>query len=324
MQENKQNDTNLNPPSGVKSHNHEHNHHDHSHGHHHDHSDVKNIKVAFFLNLFFTVVEIVGGFFTNSIAIISDAIHDLGDCLSLGLAWYFQKVAKKGSDTSYSYGYKRFSLLGAIINSIVLVTGSVLILTVAIPRIIHPEATKTAGMFFLAIVGVLVNGAAVFRLKKGNSINERVVSLHMLEDVLGWMAILVGSIVMHFFDIPVLDPIMSVGIACFVLYNVFKNMGQSLRIILQGIPAKVDMTDIAAHLQQFDGVESVHDLHVWSVDGTYNVLTVHVVLNNTLDMEKLAELKAAIRDSLREEGIQHATIEFETADERCIFEKCCE
>ena len=129
---------------------------------------------------------------------------------------------------------------------------------------------------------------------------------------------------MHFFDVPVLDPIMSVGIACFVLYNVFKNMRQSLRIILQGIPAEVDMTDIATHLQQFDGVESVHDLHVWSVDGTYNVLTVHVVLNNTLDMEKLAELKAAIRDSLREEGIQHATIEFETANERCIFEKCCE
>jgi len=125
--------------------------HDHHHDHHHhEHSDVKNIKTAFFLNLFFTLVEITGGFFTNSIAILSDAIHDFGDCLSLGMAWYFQKVAKKGSDTSYSYGYKRFSLLGAIINSIVLVTGSILILIVAIPRIFHPEATKTEGMFFLA------------------------------------------------------------------------------------------------------------------------------------------------------------------------------
>jgi cobalt-zinc-cadmium efflux system protein len=296
--------------------------HDHNHDHHH-HSDVKNIKTAFFLNLFFTLIEIVGGFFTNSIAILSDAIHDLGDCLSLGLAWYFQKVAKKGSDTSYSYGYKRFSLLGAVINSIVLVTGSVLILTVAIPRILHPVAANTQGMFFLAIVGVLVNGAAVFRLKKGNSINERVVSLHLLEDVLGWLAILIGSVVMHFFDVPVLDPIMSVGIACFVLYNVFKNIRQSLRIILQGTPAEVDMADISTHIQQFDGVESVHDLHVWSVDGTYNVLTVHVVLNKALEMEKLAELKAAIRDSLHEQGIQHATIEFETAEERCVFEKCC-
>lgn len=301
-----------------------HDHHNHNHHDHHHHSDVKNIKVAFLLNLFFTIVEIVGGFLTNSIAILSDAIHDLGDCLSLGLAWYFQKVAKKGSDTSYSYGYKRFSLLGAVINSIVLVTGSVLILSAAIPRLFNPVAANAEGMFLLAILGVLVNGAAVLRLKKGNSINEKVVSLHLLEDVLGWMAILIGSVVMHFFDVPVLDPIMSVGIACFVLYNVFKNIRQSLRIILQGIPVEVDITSVSEHLQQFEGVDNVHDLHVWSVDGNYNVLTVHVVLNNSLDMEKLAELKAQIRDSLQEKGIQHATIEFETVDERCSFEKCCE
>ncbi len=297
--------------------------HDHSQ-HAHNHADVKNIKVAFLLNLFFTIVEIVGGFMTNSIAILSDAIHDLGDCLSLGLAWYFQKLAKKGSDTSYSYGYKRFSLLGAIINSIVLFTGSVLILTVAIPRIIHPVSANAGGMFFLAILGVVVNGAAVFRLKKGNSINERVVSLHLLEDVLGWTAILIGSVVMHFFDVPVLDPIMSVGIAIFVLYNVFKNMRTSMRIILQGIPKEFDINTISAHLQQFEDVESIHDLHVWSVDGTYNVLTVHVVLKKINEPGKQIELKTQIRNSLKEKGIQHATIEFETVDEQCIFENCCE
>lgn len=298
--------------------------HDHNNHHDHHHSDVKNIKVAFFLNLGFTLLEIVGGFLTNSIAILSDAVHDLGDSVSLGLAWYFQKMAKKGSDTSYSYGYKRFSLLGAIINSIVLVAGSIFILTAAIPRIFHPQETHAAGMFFLAIVGVIVNGAAVLRLKKGNSINEKVVSLHMLEDVMGWTAILVGSVIMYFFDVPVIDPIMSVGIACFVLYNVYKNIRHSLRIILQGIPTEVNITDISTHIDEFEGVESVHDLHVWSVDGMYNVLTVHVVLNNALEMEKMAELKVQIRESLREKGIQHATIEFETTDEKCTFEKCCE
>jgi len=298
-----------------------HEHHNHNHAHHPE--ATKNIQTAFFLNLFFTVVEIVGGFLTNSVAILSNAIHDLGDCLSLGLALYFQKLAKKGSDTSYSYGYKRFSLLGAVINSIVLVTGSILILTVAIPRILQPETTKTEGMLLFAVLGVLVNGAAVFRLKKGDSVNEKVVKLHLLEDVLGWLAVLVGTIVMRFFDVPVLDPIMSVAIACFVLYNVFKNMRQSLRVILQGIPLEVDITDISQHLEKFEGVENVHDLHVWSVDGNYNVLTVHVVLNNSTEMEKLAALKAQIRDSLRAKGIEHATIEFETTDERCSFEKCC-
>ena len=298
-----------------------HSHHHHDHGHHHQ--DVKNIKVAFFLNTAFTLVEIIGGIFTNSVAILSDAVHDLGDSLSLGLAWYFQKIAKKGGDKSYSYGYKRFSLLGAIINSIVLVVGSIIILSAAIPRVFNPQQTNAEGMFLLAILGVVVNGAAVFRLKKGESINEKVVSLHLLEDMLGWLAILIGSVVMYFFDVPVLDPLMSVAIAFFVLYNVYKNMRQSLRIILQGIPEEVDIADLHAHFTEFDEIESIHDLHVWSIDGNYNVLTVHIVLKQALDLNKLAELKLKIRDSLTAEGIQHATFEFETANESCNFEKCC-
>ncbi len=297
--------------------------HNHTHDHLHDHSDVKNIKVAFFLNFGFTLFEIVGGFLTNSIAILSDAVHDLGDSLSLGLAWYFQKVARKGSDTSYSYGYKRFSLLGAVINSIVLIVGSIFILAAAVPRIFNPQHTQVEGMFLLAIVGILVNGAAVFRLKKGDSLNEKVVSLHLLEDVLGWAAILVGSIVMYFFDVPVLDPIMSIAIACFVLFNVYKNIRQSLRIILQGIPDEVDITDISTHLSQFKEIESIHDVHIWSVDGNYNVMTVHVVLKQALELDRLAMLKVKIRELLEAEGIQHVTIEFETANESCDFEKCC-
>ena len=146
----------------------------------------------------------------------------------------------------------------------------------------------------------------------------------MLEDVLGWTAILIGSVVMYFFDAPIIDPIMSIGIAFFVLSNVYKNLRQTLHIILQGIPEEVDMAEISTHIQKFEGVEDVHDLHVWTVDGTYNVLTVHVVLSNALTMEKLAELKEEIRETLHEEGIEHVTIEFETADEKCSFEKCCQ
>jgi cobalt-zinc-cadmium efflux system protein len=160
-------------------------------------------------------------------------------------------------------------------------------------------------------------------LKKGNSINEKVVSLHLLEDVLGWLAILIGSVVMYFFDVPVLDPIMSVAIACFVLYNVYKNIRQSLRIILQGIPEEIDMQTLTTHLEKFEQIDSIHDLHVWSIDGNYNVLTVHVVLKQTTTMNDMTQLKADIRASLETEGIQHATIEFETVTESCNFEKCC-
>jgi len=292
--------------------------------HDHHHEDVKNIKTAFFLNLFFTLFEIVGGFFTNSMAILSDAVHDLGDCLSLGLAWYFQKVSNKGSDSFYSYGYKRFSLLGAIINSIVLTVGSIFILTEAIPRILHPEKTQAIGMFFLAIVGVLVNGLAFYRLKKGSSLNEKVVSLHFLEDVLGWVAILIGSMIMYFFNVPFIDPLLSIGIAIFILSNVYKNIRQTLHIILQGIPVDIDMAEITEQLQQFKGIEHIHDLHVWSVDGNYNILTVHVVMSKSLALEKIIELKVKIRNSLKLKGIQHATIEFETLDERCDFEYGCD
>ena len=292
--------------------------------HEHHHHDVKNIKVAFFLNLFFTLLEIVGGFFTNSMAILSDAVHDLGDCLSLGLAWYFQKIANKGSDSSYSYGYKRFSLLGAIINSIVLTVGSIFILTEAIPRIFHPEKTQAVGMFLLAFVGILVNGLAFLRLKHGSSLNEKVVSLHFLEDILGWIAILVGAVLIYFFNILFIDPVLSVGIALYVLFNVYKNIRETLHIILQGIPADIDIAEITENLQQFKGIEHIHDLHVWSVDGNYNILTVHVVTNKSLEIEKITELKSKIRNSLKQKGIQHATIEFETTDERCDFENGCD
>jgi len=297
--------------------------HNHNHNHNHHHSDIENLKVAFFLNLLFTIIEIIGGFFTNSIAILSDAVHDLGDSLSLGLAWYFQRISKKKADTNFSYGYKRFSILGAIINSIVLIVGSIFILSEAIPRLFHPEETNIKGMFFLAILGVIVNGAAVFKLKKGNSINEKVVSLHLLEDVLGWLAILIGSILMYFFDISILDPLMSIGIALFVIFNVFKNISQTLRIILQGIPKEMDITQITAKLLEFDEIFDLHDLHLWTVDGSYNVLTIHIVLENNMDFENLSLLKLKIRLSLESMGIQHVTIEFETKEENCNFIECC-
>lgn len=300
---------------------HTHSHHDHHHDH--THSAIKNIGVAFFLNLFFTLIEIIGAIFTNSVAIMSDAIHDLGDSLSLGLAWYFQRLSHKSSNNKYSYGYKRFSLLGAIINSIVLVTGSILVLTIAIPRILHPSPTNTNGMLVLAVFGILVNGAAVFRLRKGNTLNEKVVSLHLIEDVLGWAAVLLGALIMHFFNLPIIDPILSIIIACYVLFNVYRNIGSSMRIILQGTPLEIDMDDIAQAIGKMKEINNIHDLHAWSIDGNYNILTVHIVLSQEQAMESMAILKNKIREILEEKGIQHATIEFETANEKCCFEKCC-
>ncbi|MFA6702787.1 MAG: cation diffusion facilitator family transporter [Dysgonamonadaceae bacterium] len=289
---------------------------------HHNHNPEGNIKAAFFLNLLFTVIEFIGGALTNSMAILSDAVHDLGDSISLGLSWYFQRLSKKGSNKVYTYGYKRFSLMGAIINSLILLVGSSLILISAIPRLKNPEQPETEGMILLAILGIIVNGAAILRLRRGKSLNEKVVTLHMLEDVLGWVAVLIGAIVMNFVYIPILDPILSIAIACYVLSNIFKNMRESFRIILQGAPNAIDTDKIIEIVSEFTEVQSVHDVHIWSADGEFNIMTVHVVLHEGKSLSDLYVLKEAIRTKLAEYNIQHATIEFETPNEDCILENC--
>ena len=293
----------------------------HNHDHSHNHSEG-NVKVAFFLNLSFTVIEVIGGLYTNSLAILSDALHDLGDSLSLGLSWYFQKLSKKGRTKKFSYGYKRFSLLGAIINSIVLVAGSIFILTKAIPELFNPGETNVQGMLYLAILGIVVNGAAVLKLRKGESLNEKVVSLHLLEDVLGWVAVLIGSIIMMYTDAPFIDPLLSVLISLFVLYNVYKNLRKSMLVILQGIPEDVSLEDIKEKLKDISEITDVHDNHVWSMDGEYNILTIHLQLDKDYKLSEQAKLKENVRSQLKDESNNHITIEFEGQDENCELEDC--
>lgn len=291
--------------------------HSHSHAHTHDHAAGSNIKVAFFLNLFFSVIEIVGGIFTNSVAILSDALHDLGDSFSLALAWYFQKLSKKKRDVKFSYGYKRFSLLGALINSLVLLLGSFFVISESVKRLMEPEQAHAKGMLILAIFGIAINGLAFLRLKKGTSLNERAVGLHLLEDVLGWIAVLIGSIIMMFWNVPILDPILSLAIACYILLNIYRNLRDTMRVILQGTPDNVDMAEIERAIDTTQGVESLHDLHIWTMDGEYNILSVHIVVKPDLDKSAIIKLKADTREELKRLNIQHATIEIDQEGEHC-------
>ena len=300
------------------SENHNHNHidehdtdHSHivSHNHNHIHGRQGNIKVAFFLNLAFTLIEIFGGIWTNSVAILSDALHDLGDSLSLGIAWYLEKYSSKGSDHKFSYGYARFSLLGALLNSLILIGGSIVILTQAIPRIFSPEEVNPGGMVVFALLGILMNGLAVLRLRHGSSLNERVVSWHLLEDVLGWVVVLVGSIVLLFFDIPWIDPVMSVFITLFVLYNVIKNLKETMNIFLQGVPVNISIGDIEAEIREKTGVITAYHTHIWSLDGEKNLISMHIIVSDELKREDIIEVKRQIRELLKKSGIDHATIE---------------
>lgn len=293
--------------------------HEHHHTHSHDTSGSggKNIALAFFLNLFFCIIELVGGLLTNSVAILSDALHDLGDSVSLGMAWYFQKVSNRKPDGKYTYGYKRFSILSALLNSLILLSGSVVVLYESINRLFEPVQSDAKGMLLLAVLGVLVNGFAALRLRKGGSLNERVVSLHLLEDVLGWVAVLIASVVMIFTDWSILDPILSIGISCFILYNVYQNLRKAFRIILQGKPDDVDEADLRESLLGLSPVIALHDLHIWTMDSEYLVLTVHLVLPDTTTENERQALRAAAHELLKTKGIQHATIEMESASENC-------
>jgi cobalt-zinc-cadmium efflux system protein len=289
--------------------------HDHDHsGHHHE---TGNIKIAFFLNLAFTIIEIIGGFWTNSMAILSDALHDLGDSLSLGVSWYLQNYSKKGPDYKFSFGYSRFSLLGALINSIVLLGGSVLILSRAIPRIFNPEPVNAKGMIAFAVLGIFINGAAVLRLRKGKSLNEKVVTWHLLEDVLGWVVVLIGSIILNFKDLPIIDPLLSMGITIYILYNVVKNLKKVMNVFLQGVPEDISIEEIEKLVEEKTEALSVHHTHIWTIEGERNMLSTHVKIPDSYNSQDIINLKKNIRKLLTEKNIEHVTVEIEFESEEC-------
>lgn len=320
IENNSDNNAKIDLPSNMHDHSHS-NIHGHSHANLHSHSATKNIATAFFLNLIFAIIELFGGLLTNSVAILSDAVHDFGDSLSLGVAWYLQKISVKKGDNKFSYGYKRFSLLGSIFISVVLIVGSIFILIESAKRLASPQETNAGGMVLLAIIGIIVNGAAVLRLKMGTSHNERAVMLHMMEDVLGWVAVLIGGIVMHFWDATFLDPLLSVFITIWVLYNVYKNLSATISIMLQQVPNGIDLNALKNEFSTIDNAHSVHDLHLWSLDGESHIMSVHLVMQENVSRDKVQQAKQTLKELANNKGIEHVTVEVEFLDEasRCSY-----
>jgi len=287
---------------------------------HHQHSSGKNLKLAFFLNLGFTILEFIGGIYVNSIAIISDAVHDLGDSLSLGTSWYLDHKSQQKSDSKFSFGYRRFSLLGALINSLVLIAGSVYVIYEAVGRLMNPEHSDAQGMMIFAIIGVLVNGFAAWKLSSGKTLNEKVISWHLMEDVLGWVAVLVVSIILQFKDIHYLDPALSLAITLYILWNVFKRLKETLFIFLQGTPADINLKEVTQKIESIRGVASSHHVHIWSQEGEHHVFTAHVKLENVNKFEEYIRLKAEILNSLDIYNFEHFTVQFELDSETCSLE----
>ena len=277
----------------------------------------KNILIAFLLNLAFSVFEFFGGIFTGSVAILSDAIHDIGDAASIGLSYFLEKKSKKQPDEAYTYGYARYSVIGSVITTLILLLGSVAVVANAVGRLIDPVEINYNGMILFAVVGVCVNFCAAFFTREGDSLNQKAVNLHMLEDVLGWAVVLVGAIVMRFTDFVRIDPLMSMGVAVFIFINAIGNLKEAIDLFLEKTPHGVAVGEIREHIMELDGVLDVHHIHIWSMDGQNNYATMHVVTN-----AEPHSIKEAIREELQEHGIGHATLELEAEGEHCHAESC--
>lgn len=277
----------------------------------------KNILVAFLLNLTFSIFEFIGGAFTGSVAILSDAVHDIGDAASIGFAYFLERKSKKQPDNTYTYGYARFSVLGSAITTMILLVGSALVIYNAVLRIINPVPIHYDGMILMAIFGVVVNFGAAWVTREGDSLNQKAVNLHMLEDVLGWVLVLVGAVVMRFTDISIIDPILSIGVAAFILVNAVKNLEEVLRVILVRMPEDVEVDEICAHVAEIPGVLDVHHIHIWTMDGRSHYATMHIVADGDS-----AAIKAKVREELAEHGIGHVTMELEMPGEVCDARDC--
>ena len=277
----------------------------------------RNILIAFLLNLFFSVFEFAGGILTGSVAIISDAVHDIGDAASIGVSYFLEKKSKRQPDEIYTYGYARYSVIGSVITTVILLVGSAAVIYNAIARIISPVQIDYGGMIIFAVVGVCVNFGAAFFTRHGESLNQRAVNLHMLEDVLGWVVVLIGAVVMRFTDLLIIDPLMSVGVAVFILVNAVSNLRSAVELFLEKAPVGISVSELCEHVLKTEGVISVHHVHVWSMDGYNNYATLHIVTDS--DPHRI---KDAVRHELLEHGIGHVTLELESPGEHCHSQSC--
>ena len=284
----------------------------------------KRMFISFILNFIFTIFEFIGGLLTNSIALLSDSVHDLGDSISMAVAIYLEKKSKQARDYKYTFGYYRFSLLGGLLTSVILIIGSTIIVVETVKRLINPEAIDAELMIYFAIVGVIVNGLAALNASKGKTANERVISLHLLEDVFGWVALLIGAIVMNFFEIQILDALLSLLFSLFILYHVIRNLKSILEVFLEKAPKNISITELTDKLLKINNVRDIHHVHLWTIEGNIPIITFHVRLSHKVSVEETTQITAELKQELKSMGILHSTIQIEFFNNQCDDIDCQE
>lgn len=286
-----------------------------SHSHGQDLKGDKSILVAFILNATFSVIEFIGAYFTNSVAIFSDALHDLGDSLSLLFSYFAEKLSHKKADDKFTFGYRRYSILSAVINGLVLLLGSIFVIFEASQRIMTPEPVEPKGMLGLAILGIIVNGFAAYRLSKTNGMNPKMVMYHLLEDLLGWVAVFIVSVILLFKPWFILDSILSILVSLVILRGVYKNLRKAGEILLQKFPKDLELENIKKKIINLNLVLDVHAVKGWSIDDETHYLRFHVSLPGETTISEADKLKKPIKNILSKHNVNYSTIEFEASCE---------
>lgn len=264
--------------------------------------------IAFILNASFAVIELIFGVLFNSSAVLADAVHDAGDTLAIGLSAFLEGFSNRREDDRYTLGYKRFSLLGAMLTAVILITGSSFVLLENFPKLFNPEPVNQQGMLVLGIAAIAINMAASLVVRGGKTRNEGILSLHFLEDILGWLAVILVAIILNFIDWYFLDPLLSIAISSFILSKALPRFWGNLKIFLAAVPEEVDIADLEKEIRQMDNVASLNQLNVWSMDGLENNAILHICIENWEDYDPT---KHRIRHFLEHQGIQNATIEID-------------
>ena len=264
------------------------------------------VWLAFFLNLSYAIVEFIAGGIFGSSAVLADSVHDLGDAIAIGISAFLEAISNREEDSHYTLGYKRFSLLGAMVTAVILMTGSVLVILENITKLFHPQPVNDEGILWLGIIAVSINVLASLVVRKGKTKNESILSLHFLEDTLGWLAVILMAIVLRFTDWYILDSLLSLVISFFILSKAIPRFWSTLKIFLDAVPEGVDIEQVKSDLEQLDYVASINQLNLWTMDGLEKNAIVHVCLK---EIEQMEVCKEAIRAMLKDYGFQNITIE---------------
>ena len=273
-------------------------------------SSKTSIWLAFFLNLSYAIVEFIAGGIFGSSAVLADSVHDLGDAIAIGISALLETISNREEDRQYTLGYKRFSLLGDMLTAVILMIGSVLVILENVTKIVHPQPVNEEGILWLGIIAVAINVLASLVVRKGKTKNESILSLHFLEDTLGWLAVILMAIILRFTDWYILDPLLSLVISIFILSKAIPRFWSALKIFLDAVPEGVETSDLEKDLEALPNVNSVNQLSIWSMDGLENNAIVHICIK---DWEQMMETKEVVRQCLEERGVQNITIEVDSS-----------